>query len=86
MVSLGAYPGIIAGGSTAIVGEVYEVDEATLAELDRLEGHPEFYRRTEIALADGARVEAYVLPAEGHAGRSAIASPDPTATVWALST
>lgn len=26
-------------------GEVYEVDDATLARLDLLEGHPEFYKR-----------------------------------------
>lgn len=72
MVSLGAFPGILAGGRTAIAGEVYAVDAQTLAALDRLEGHPRFYRRTEIALEDGTRAHAYVLPAEGYAGHPGI--------------
>lgn len=28
-----------------IFGEIYEVDDATLAEIDSLEGHPHFYER-----------------------------------------
>ena len=39
-----------------IHGELYLVDSATFADLDRLEGHPRFYRRqlTRVVLADGA--------------------------------
>ncbi len=33
------------GMKAVIVGEVYEVDEDTLRRIDRLEGHPDFYRR-----------------------------------------
>lgn len=33
------------GLTTTIRGEVYEVDQPTLAELDRLEGHPVWYYR-----------------------------------------
>jgi len=40
-VSLGAFPAMIAGGTTAVVGEVYEIDPVTLAALDRLEGATE---------------------------------------------
>lgn len=61
---LGAYPAMLEGGATSIVGEVYEVDERTLDALDRLEGHPRYYRRAPIALADGESVEAYLLPAD----------------------
>ena len=62
------------GGEHAVAGEVYEVDEATLAALDRLEGHPRFYRRTRIALEDGAAVETYLLAPEQVEGRPVIDS------------
>ena len=60
MLNLGSFPGVIEGGSTAIKGEIFEVDAQTLARLDRLEGHPNFYRRTPITLADGRPVEIYI--------------------------
>jgi gamma-glutamylcyclotransferase (GGCT)/AIG2-like uncharacterized protein YtfP len=71
---LGAFPGLVRGGAHAVAGEVYEVDADTLAALDRLEGHPRFYRRTLIALADGERVEAYLLAPEQVDGCPVIAS------------
>jgi gamma-glutamylaminecyclotransferase len=71
---LGPFPGLVSGGAHAVAGEVYEVDEATLAALDRLEGHPRFYRRTRIALEDGAAVETYLLAPEQVEGRPVIAS------------
>lgn len=39
MVSLGSFPGLIEHGNTPIHGEIYEVDSATLARLDHLEGY-----------------------------------------------
>ena len=65
LVSLGAFPAMVAGGATAVVGEVYDVDAVTLAALDRLEGHPRFYE-----------VAAYVLPIEQAHGRPRIPSGD----------
>lgn len=75
MISLGAFPGVVDGGTTDIRGEVYAVTSAGLADLDRLEGHPDFYRRTSVAVTldadvrDGAggtstAVETYIL--QGH--------------------
>lgn len=74
LVSLGAFPAMVAGGRTAVAGEVYEVDAGTLTDLDRLEGHPRFYQRRRIRLEDGGEVLAYVLTADQAMGRPAIAS------------
>jgi len=64
LVSLGGFPGMIAEGDGDVLGEVYDVGQRMLASLDRLEGHPRFYCRTEIALEDGSLVEAYLLPTD----------------------
>lgn len=65
---LGGYPGIVAepADREGVAGEVWSVDDAALARLDRFEGvHEGLYRREPIALlppfAD-RRVEAYVSP------------------------
>lgn len=71
---LGPFPGLVHGGGHAVVGEVYEVDDATLAALDRLEGHPRFYRRTTVSLADGEQVWTYLLGPEQVEGRPIIRS------------
>lgn len=73
LVSLGGFPGMLQGGSTAVHGEVWRVDARTLARLDQLEGHPSFYHRVRIALDSVADVEAYVLP-ERYRTHDAIAS------------
>lgn len=66
MFDLGSYAAIVAGGRTGITGELYVVDEAALATLDRLERHPNLYRRTEIELEGGGRAEAYVYVSTEH--------------------
>ena len=71
---LGYFPGLVKGGACSVTGEVYEVDAATLAALDRLEGHPRFYRRVRIALDDGTNVETYLLTPEQVEGRPVIPS------------
>lgn len=65
---------MVGSGTQAIAGEVYEVDEPTLNVLDRLEGHPRFYRRARVILEDGATAEAYLLSPEHVAGRPVIGS------------
>ena len=76
LVDLGPFPAMVAGGAGAVVGEVYAVDRRALADLDRLEGHPRFYRRTAVRLEDGAVAEAYVMPSAHLVGRHRIASGD----------
>ena len=69
---LGAFPAMVEGGSHAVAGEVYEVDRQTLADLDRLEGHPRFYRRAPIVLADGTSAETYLLTRAQVEGRPVV--------------
>ncbi len=59
LVDLVRYPGMIPG-HRSVLGEVWLVDEPTLARLDELEGHPRLYERRLVRLADGVPVEAYV--------------------------
>lgn len=73
---LGEYPALVHGGSQAVVGEVYEVDAATLDVLDDFEEHPSFYRRTRILLSGGTSAEAYLLRAEQVRNCPRIASGD----------
>jgi len=63
MHDLGAFPAIAHGGRTAIVGEIYAVDGATLERLDRLEGHPTHYRREPIEVEGGELAHIYVYVA-----------------------
>ena len=56
---LGPFPGMVRG-DRRVAGEIYAVDEATLARLDALERHPVWYRREVIRLDDGVPVESYV--------------------------
>ncbi|MCB0220701.1 MAG: gamma-glutamylcyclotransferase [Chrysiogenetes bacterium] len=62
LADFGDYPAIVRPGSCAITGELYEIDEATLARVDELEEVPEFYERCEIVLEDGTVALTYVLP------------------------
>lgn len=63
LMDLGGFPALVAGGSTSVRGELYACDEDTLRRIDELEDHPDFFRRSPIALADGSRVQSYLLPA-----------------------
>ena len=58
---MGDYPGMLEGGTLAVVGELYAIDEATLPALDSFEGHPELFHRTDITLNDGRIVTSYLL-------------------------
>jgi len=51
------YPALVAG-DRSIVGELYQLSPAALAELDDFEG--DGYRRTEVELEGGARAVSYL--------------------------
>lgn len=61
MYQLNTFPAIVPG-SGVVVGEVYQVSKATLAVLDRLEGHPNVYKREKVTvtLTEGEPVTAWV--------------------------
>jgi gamma-glutamylaminecyclotransferase len=73
---LGPFPAMSANGRTAVLGELYAVDDATLARLDHLEGHPRLYQRTRIRLDDGQEVQTYLMDHARMRGRVLIASGD----------
>lgn len=53
MASLGGFPCCTQHGNTRIQGEMYEVDDTTLARLDQLEGHPNWYERKMVSTSEG---------------------------------
>lgn len=61
--SLGGFPGAsptIPTGNSLVCGEVYSVDDETLKMMDRLEGHPNWYRREMVILESKRRAWMYV--------------------------
>jgi len=64
LVDTGEYPGLVRGGTSAVAGELFEIDDALLARLDEFEDVPDVYRRDEVELDDGSRAIAYLLPDE----------------------
>ena len=67
MLDLGAFPGIVPStGDGVVVGEVYEVGDALVRRLDKIEGVPHLYTRDGAVLDDGRHVEMYVLRRDAH--------------------
>ena len=75
LVDLGGYPALLEDGNTAVSGEVYDVNSALLARLDRFEEVPELYERKPIALIDG-HIEAYVMSRDRAGGAPRIEDGD----------
>jgi gamma-glutamylcyclotransferase (GGCT)/AIG2-like uncharacterized protein YtfP len=75
LVDLGGYPALLEDGHTAVSGEVYEVDDVLLEQLDVFEEVPFLYQRKPIRLADGY-VDAYVMPREQAVGAPRITDGD----------
>jgi gamma-glutamylcyclotransferase (GGCT)/AIG2-like uncharacterized protein YtfP len=76
LVSFGEYPAMVRGGSTVVLGEVYEVDAETLAQVDELEEHPHFFRREMVRLEGEGEAFVYVVTRETARGRPRIPSGD----------
>jgi gamma-glutamylcyclotransferase (GGCT)/AIG2-like uncharacterized protein YtfP len=76
MYNLGAFPGLVRASAGSVAGEVYDVDAATLAALDRLEGVPTFYRRERIELEGVGSADGYTLTSRQVRGCDLIPSGD----------
>ncbi len=76
LLDLGAFPAMVAGGTTSVLGEVYVVSERLRERLDILEDVPRLYHRTAITLEDGAEVETYLLADVSFSRSPRIASGD----------
>jgi gamma-glutamylcyclotransferase (GGCT)/AIG2-like uncharacterized protein YtfP len=50
---LGAFPAAHLNGDSLILGEVWEVDNDTMQDLDQIEGYPDFYKRTQVNTTHG---------------------------------
>lgn len=59
MYDLGAFPCILKGGETQIVGDLYIVDDETLARLDLIEGVPVLYNRDIIDIYGWEQTDVY---------------------------
>jgi gamma-glutamylaminecyclotransferase len=75
LLDMGMYPALIEGGTTAVRGELYEIDGALVPGLDQYEDVPELYGRRSLVLA-GYTALAYVLHAKLAKGINPIASGD----------
>ncbi len=51
--NLGAFPATTLNGKSYISGEVWVVDQETMQDLDRIEGYPAFYKRTQVDTTQG---------------------------------
>tara|TARA_B100000900_G_C20574350_1_gene714693 strand:- start:314 stop:706 length:393 start_codon:yes stop_codon:yes gene_type:complete len=61
MLDLGAFPGVIKGGTYKIQGEVWEVSDEVMEQLDAIEGYPDFYDR-EATMTTQGKAFMYYLP------------------------
>jgi gamma-glutamylaminecyclotransferase len=76
LVRVEGYPALVSGEGR-VSGELYEVDEDRLTDLDRFEDCPALYQRERLTLVDGTRAFAYVMPA-----RLVVGLPEVPGGVW----
>lgn len=75
--SLGAFPAVTLNGPSKINGEVWAVDDTVFAELDAIEGYPDFYNRVEVATTSGVAWMYYLPDYKAlNAGQRVIADDD----------
>jgi gamma-glutamylaminecyclotransferase len=82
LVDMGGFPALLEGGTTAVRGELYEVEEHFLPRLDRFEDVPTLYERKPVSIP-GASALGYVMRREVARTAPLIPSGDWCATkIW----
>ncbi len=69
LIDLGAYAAMVPGGTTSVHGELYLVDLATRAQIDRRRQVPILFVRSVVRLTGGGEAEAYVMSVDQVRGR-----------------
>lgn len=67
MLDLGAFPGVVKNGTYKIQGEVWEVSNEAMDQLDMIEGYPDFYKR-EQTLTTAGKAWMYYLTRDAWTG------------------
>jgi|TARA_B110000858_G_scaffold198491_1_gene265648 gamma-glutamylcyclotransferase (GGCT)/AIG2-like uncharacterized protein YtfP len=62
MMDLGAFPGVVMGGSKKIKGEVWLVNDEVMDQLDAIEGYPDFYNKIPTETTEGKAVMYFLGP------------------------
>jgi len=75
MFDYGYFPAVVKGNGV-IHGEIYEISDKTLKQLDTLEGHPKFYLRMEEKTWAGQFVWLYTMQASKVEGMTRVTSGD----------
>lgn len=75
LIDLGEYPALVEGGHQAVVGDLYEVGDALLPQLDAYEDAPGLYQRKTLRIGEHD-AQCYLLPREHAPDAPRIASGD----------
>lgn len=67
MVDLGSFPAVLLKGEKYIQGEVWEVNDQTMLELDMIEGYPDFYNKQMVDTSQGRALMYFMRSAPGYA-------------------
>src|SRR5688572_5471222 len=76
LVEVAPYAALVRGGTTAVTGELYEVDATTQRKLDKEREVPQLFTRETIELADGTSADSYLLTMDQVRGRRRLAHGD----------
>lgn len=75
LVDMGGYPALVAGGTTAVLGEIYDVEDSLIPVLDEYEEVPALYQRVVLEVG-GMKAFVYLLPERFAAGQRELPSGD----------